>query len=71
MNKIFAVVTIARQFDGDIVSVRFENCYTTKELAEKYANSLSKISNETLDVPGVGKVQFFCERGIHELDIVE
>lgn len=71
MNKIWVIVTIARQYDGDIVSVRFDKSYTKKELAEVYLSTLSKKFAETINVPGIGAVEFFCERGIHEIDITE
>lgn len=67
-NKIFALVTIARQVEGEMVVVRFERAFTTLEKAQ---GCLSKLNfSENIETP-YGSLPFFCERGIHELEIEE
>jgi len=69
--KVFFVVTVARQVEGEIVSVRFEKAFTTATKADAYVKTLAKTSTETITVPGQGPVQFVCERGTHEIDVEE
>jgi hypothetical protein len=69
--KIFFVVTIARQVEGEMISVKFEKAYTQASKADQYAQGLAKTTVETITVPGVGPVQFVCERGVHEIEVEE
>jgi hypothetical protein len=54
--KVFFVVTVARQVEGDIVSVSFEKCFSDLE-------SVKTVQTET------GPVQFACQRRIHEIEL--
>jgi len=69
--KVFFVVTIARQVEGEMLSVRFEKVFTQASKADAYAKGLAKSFTETITVPGVGPVQFVCERGVHESEVEE
>jgi len=69
LQSIWIVVTIARQFDGEVVSVRFEKAYQDKAKAEEYLKSLAKTYTEKIQVPNYGLVEFFCERGLHEIEV--
>ena len=69
--KVFFVVTIARQMEGEVVSVRFDKAFTTASKADEYAKTLAKVFNETIVVPDYGPVNFVCERGVHEIDVEE
>ena len=71
MTKVFCVVTIARQTEGEVVSVRFEKAFTTASKADEYAKTLAKTFTETINVPNYGPVQFVCERGVHDIDVEE
>lgn len=71
MTKVFFVVTIARQTEGEVVSVRFEKAFTTASKADAYAKTLAKTFTETINVPNYGPVQFVCERGVHDIDVEE
>lgn len=71
MTKVFFVVTIARQVEGEIVSVRFEKAFTTASKADAFAKTLAKTSTETINVPNYGPVNFVCERGVQECDVEE
>jgi hypothetical protein len=64
--KAYCIMTIARQVNGEAVGVRIEKCFTNQEKAQVYINSLAKQVVET-----VNGVSFSCERGLHELDIIE
>ena len=69
--NVFFVVTIARQMEGEIISVRFEKAYTSAAKADEYVKSLAKSFNETIVVPDYGPVSFVCERGVHEITVEE
>ena len=68
--KIFFVVTVARQIEGDIVSVSFEKCFNDKDKAESYYKKLRQEPIKTIQTEN-GPVQFACERRIHEIDMEE
>lgn len=65
------MLSIARQYDGDIISLKFEKTFLTEEEAKDYIKNLQKTFVETVQVPGVGPVEFFCERGVHELEVTQ
>lgn len=70
--KIFVLMTIARQVEGDMVQVRIEKAYQALEQAQEHMNSLAKTYLEHMDVPsqgGIEKIEFFCERSIHEVNV--
>ena len=69
--KVFFVVTIARQVEGEIISVRFDKAFTTASKADQYVKTLAKTFTETINVPGQGPVNFVCERGVHDIDVEE
>lgn len=68
--KIYFIVSIARQYDGEMISVRFEKAFKTMEKAESYTKDLSKTYNETIQTPD-GPINFFVSRGIHMIDVEE
>ena len=68
--KVFAVVTVGRQVDGDMITVRFEKAYARASKADEYAKSLGKTVTESIPT-AQGPVQFVCERGVHEFDVEE
>jgi hypothetical protein len=68
--KIFCVVTVARQVEGDQIGILVEKAFRRASAAEKYIQSLPKTYAETR--PGsYGSVNFMCERGIHEIELEE
>lgn len=68
--KIFFVVTVARQVEGEMVSIRFEKAFTSAAKADEYAKTLSKTYTENVPTP-YGNVEFVAERGIHEILLEE
>ncbi len=67
--KVFFVVTIARQVEGEIVSIRFDKAFSSQAKADEYAKSLSKTFKEMITVPDYGPVEFHCERGVHDIEL--
>lgn len=68
--KVYFVVTVARQVEGDIVSVTFEKCFSDQEKAERFYQKLRPEPIKTLHTE-TGPVQFACERRIHEIELDE
>lgn len=67
--KAFIVMTIARQFMGEMVFVRSEKGFQDKVKAEEFAKSLSSVTEESILVPGVGQVRCAVERGLYTIEI--
>ena len=68
--KVFCVVTVGRQVDGDMITVRFEKCFSRASKADEYAKALGKVTTETITT-ATGPTPFVCERGVHEMDVEE
>jgi hypothetical protein len=68
--KIYFVVTISRQVEGEMMLVRFEKAYKDVVKAQEYANTLSKNFTEKVQTPD-GLIEFVCQRGIHEIILEE
>jgi hypothetical protein len=66
--KAFAIISIARQVDGEYCIIKIEKAYKDPNLAESYAKSLSKKYAESIQTPN-GSIDCVCERGIFEIDI--
>ena len=66
--KAFAIISIARQVDGEYCIMKIEKAYKDPNLAEAYAKNLSKRYAESIQTPN-GPIECVCERGIFEIDI--
>jgi hypothetical protein len=68
--KVFAIVSIARQVQGEYVVCKIEKAFTSSSKASEYANSLARQYAETIQTPN-GPIPCVCERGVFEIDVVE
>ena len=69
--KVFFVVTVGRQVDGDMITIRFEDkCFKQASKADEFLKPLARKWTESITTPN-GPVQFLCERGIHEAELEE
>lgn len=68
--KIFFVVSVGRQIEGEMISIKFEKAYKQASKADEYAKGLAKVYNETVQTEQ-GPVEFLCERGVHEAELEE
>ena len=66
--KVFFVVTVARQVEGEIISVSFEKCFSDQDKAEAYYKTLIVEYVKTVTTE-TGPVQFACQRRIHEIEL--
>lgn len=68
--KIFAIVSLARQVDGEFCLVKTEKAFMQATKAEEFLKTLSKNFTETIQTP-FGAIPCVCERGIFEIDVEE
>jgi hypothetical protein len=68
--KIFNVITIARQVDGEYVFVKVEKSFLDQKRASDYANGLARKYAETINT-STGQIQCVCERGVFESETEE
>lgn len=68
MKVVYFIVTIARQIEGEMISIKFEKCFQDKTNAENFLKTLTKNSMEKITTPS-GIIDFFCERGLHEIEV--
>lgn len=70
MGKIFCVISVARQVDGEMCVVKTEKAFKSASKADDYSKSLAKRYAESITTP-YGPMPFICERGVFEIDIEE
>jgi len=68
--KIFCVISVARQVDGEWVCVKTEKAFKSSTSAEKYANNLARNYAEKITTAS-GVMNCICERGVFEIDVDE
>lgn len=68
--KVFAIISIARQVDGEYVVVKAEKAFKQASKADEYAKSLVKRYTESIPTPS-GPMACVCERGVFELEVDE
>jgi len=68
--KVFAVISIARQVDGEYCVIKVEKAFTKVESADIFSKSLTKKYAESIQTPN-GIINCVCERGVFEIDVVE
>jgi hypothetical protein len=68
--KIFVVFKVARQIQGEFVMVQTLRAFKEASKAEEFSNKISKTATELVDTPD-GKVECFCEVGIHDVLLEE
>lgn len=67
---VFAIVSIARQVDGEYCLVKIEKGYKDKSKADEESKKLARQYAETIQTPS-GPLNCVCERGVFEIDVIE
>lgn len=75
---LFAVITVARQIEGEYVFIKTEKAFRTagkadallKSLQQKYATPEGKIRPVKISTPH-GEAECFCEVGAFEIEVVD
>lgn len=68
--KVYAIVTIARQVDGEYCLVKVEKAFTKAARADEEAKKLARNYAETISTPN-GMIPCVCERGVFEIEVDE
>lgn len=66
--KVFAVVTLGRQVQGEYVLLRAEKAFTQASKADEYVKGLAKTFTEKIHT-ATGPIECLCERGVFEMDV--
>lgn len=66
--KIYLIISIARQVDGEYCMVKTEKAFRDQSKANNFVESLSKRYAESIETPN-GLIECVCERGVFEVDI--
>lgn len=69
--KAFALISVARQVDGEYVIVKVEKAFSTREKADQVARDLAYRYHENIPMPDGTSLSCVCERGVFEIDIEE
>lgn len=69
-RRIFCVITVARQVDGEYVAIKPEKAFLKASQADEYSKTLAKKYAENVATP-MGLIQCLCERGVIEIDVEE
>jgi hypothetical protein len=68
--KIFAVLSVARQIDGEYVFVKTEKAFKATALAEAYVEQLKKTYADKVVLNTThGDVPCRCELGVFEIEL--
>jgi len=68
--KVFAIISVARQVDGEYCVIKVEKAFKDPSLADSFVKSLSKKYAESINTPN-GSIECVCERGVFEIDVTE
>lgn len=66
--KVFAVISVARQVDGEYLVVKVEKAFKDLKMADSFSKELSKKYAESIPTP-TGIIECVCERGVFEIDV--
>lgn len=70
MNKVHAIITVARQVDGEYVFIKTEKAFAKLDKAEAYLKNLTKQFADKVSTPA-GEISVVCERALFEIEIEE
>lgn len=67
--KIYVVLNVARQVEGDLVVVKTEQGFSDRWMAEEYLNMRNRMAVETVRTDA-GDMDCLSVRGIYEVDVL-
>lgn len=68
MEKFYAIISVARQVEGEYIVVKPERAFSARNKAEEAVNKLAKQYAETIQTP-TGPVQCVCSRAVFEIEV--
>jgi len=63
---IYIVIKLAKEMTGEFVMASTEKAFRDRNMAEAYVKSMPVVWEEQ-----IGGSSAYCERGIHEVELVE
>lgn len=66
--KVYCIISLARQVDGEYCVLKVEKAFTSASKADEESKKLAKNYAESIQTPG-GLIQCVCERGVFEIDV--
>jgi hypothetical protein len=67
--KIFAIMNVARQLNGDMVFVKVEKAFLNEMNAQEYFKNININSNEIVQNSSGFSVECSCLRSIYEINV--
>lgn len=69
--KVFAIVDVARQINGDMVFVKIEKAYTNISKAQEYLKTVEEKTTELIQNSSGFSVECSCLKSLYEIDVEE
>lgn len=69
--KIFAIINVARQINGEIVFVKVEKAFTSNTKAEEYIRPFDKPTVEMIQNSKGFSIECSCLKSVYEIDVEE
>ena len=69
--KVFAILNVARQINGDMVFVRVEKAYNSFNSAQDYLSKQPEKNNELVQNSKGFSVECSCIRSLYEIEVEE
>jgi hypothetical protein len=66
--KVFAIVDVARQINGDMVFVKIEKAYLSLTKAQEYLKTVENNTTELIQNSSGFSVECSCIKSLYEMD---
>lgn len=67
--KVFAIINVARQLNGDMVFVKIEKAFVNGSKAQEYLRTLQTNNIELIQNSSGFSVECNCLRSLYEMDV--
>lgn len=67
--KVFAIINVARQINGDMVFVKIERAFQSANKAQEYLSSISNNNNEIIQNSSGFSVECSSLKSLYEIDV--
>jgi hypothetical protein len=69
--KVYIVVNVARQINGEFIFVKVEKAFKESKKAEEYANKSENPYKDLVQNSSGFSVECMCSRGVFDIEIEE
>lgn len=67
--KVFAIINVARQINGDMVFVKIEKAFQSANKAQEYLNSIKDNNNEIIQNSSGFSIECSSLKSLYEIDV--